>query len=66
MQGKAPKEIDAILTEPLSCFLPGRAKGLSAPLYVSYASLNGFDYFRTQFDICIGRCVLFEGGTEVL
>jgi len=32
-QGKAPKEIHAILTETLVCFLPGRAKNLSAPLY---------------------------------
>ena len=31
LQGKAPKEIDAILTETLACFLPGRAKDLSAP-----------------------------------
>jgi len=31
-QGKAPKEIRAILTETLACFLPGRAKDLSAPL----------------------------------
>jgi len=29
-QGKAPKEIHAILTETLACFLPGRAKYLSA------------------------------------
>jgi len=33
IQGKAPKEIHAILTETLACFLPGRAKDLSAPLY---------------------------------
>ena len=32
LQGKAPKEIHAILTEPLACFLPGRAKDLSALL----------------------------------
>jgi len=31
LQGKAPKEIHANLTEAL-CFLPGRAKDLSAPL----------------------------------
>jgi len=29
---KAPKEIHAILTETLACFIPGRAKDLSAPL----------------------------------
>ena len=34
LQGKAPKEIHVILTETLACFLPGRAKDLSAPLYV--------------------------------
>jgi hypothetical protein len=33
LQGKAPKEIHAILTETSACFLPGRAKELSAPLY---------------------------------
>jgi len=31
-QGKAPKEIHAILTETSLCFLPDRAKDLSAPL----------------------------------
>jgi hypothetical protein len=34
LQGKASKEIHAILTETLGCFLPGRAKNLSAPLYL--------------------------------
>jgi len=37
LQGKEPKEIHAILTETLACFLPGRAKDLSAPLYISCA-----------------------------
>jgi len=32
LQGKAPKEIHAILTETLARFRPGRAKDLSAPL----------------------------------
>jgi len=32
LQGKAPKEIHAILTETLAFFLPGRARDLSAPL----------------------------------
>jgi len=39
LQGKAPKEIHAILTETLACFLPGRAKDLSAPLY-NYGCTN--------------------------
>jgi len=34
LQGKAPKEIHAILTETLACFLPGRAKDLSAPVVI--------------------------------
>ena len=33
LQGKAPNEIHAILTETFASFLPGRAKDLSAPLY---------------------------------
>jgi len=33
LQGKAKKEIDAVLTETLACFLPSRAKDLSASLY---------------------------------
>jgi len=33
LQGKAPKEIHAILTETLAYFLRGRAKDLLAPLY---------------------------------
>jgi hypothetical protein len=32
LQGKVPKEIHAILTETLACFLPDRAKDLSARL----------------------------------
>jgi len=38
LQGKAPKEIHAILTETLACFLPGRAKDLSAPLHAQCMS----------------------------
>jgi hypothetical protein len=33
LQGKAPKEIHAILTETLAYFLPGRAKDLPTLLY---------------------------------
>ena len=33
LQGKAPKEIHAILRETLACFLPGRAKDLTASLF---------------------------------
>jgi hypothetical protein len=34
LHSKAPKEIHAILTETLTCFLLGRAKALPAPLYM--------------------------------
>ena len=34
LQFKAPKEIHAILTETLACFLPGWAKDLSATPYI--------------------------------
>jgi len=46
LQGKAAKEIDAILTETLACFLHRPAKDLSAPLYI--LSLNGFIRFRVH------------------
>jgi len=34
LQDKAPKEIHAILTETLPCFLPGRAKDFSTHFYM--------------------------------
>jgi len=40
LQGKAPKEIHAILRETSACFLPGRAKDLSAPLYVRLRNIT--------------------------
>ena len=40
LQGKAPKEIHDILTETLACFLPGRAKDLSATLYFQFNILH--------------------------
>ena len=40
LQCKAPNEIHAILTETLACFLPDRAKDLSAHLYTSCLSLE--------------------------
>ena len=35
LQGKASKEIHVMLTETLTRFIPGRAKDLSAPLYLT-------------------------------
>jgi len=40
LQGKKPKEIHAILTETLACFLPGRAKNLPAPVYLKCVLLS--------------------------
>ena len=40
-QGKAPEEIQAILTETLACFLPARAKDLSAPMYLQTMKAPG-------------------------
>jgi len=34
LQGKASKEIYAIVTETLTCFVPGRSRDLPAPLYI--------------------------------
>jgi len=48
LQDKAPKEIHAILTETLVCFLPGLAKGLSASLCFSHISrsIQGCSVFQ--------------------
>ena len=50
LQGKAPKEIHAILTETLVCFLPGRANDLPAPLYVR-------SLMWTKHVACVEECV---------
>ena len=47
LQGKTQKEIHAILTETLTCFLPGRAKDISAALYFSIS--------HTIFPTCLFR-----------
>ena len=52
LQGKAPKEIHAILTETLVYFLPGRAKDLSASLYI----------LRTFIFIVVQVCAKFPDG----
>ena len=41
LQGKAPEEIHAILTETLVCFLTSRAKDLSASLYFVTQQVSG-------------------------
>ena len=45
LQGKEPKEIHASLTETLACFLPGRAKDLSAPQYIFSSESFNSTYF---------------------
>jgi len=49
LQGKEPKEIHAILRETLACFLPGRAKDLSAPLCThQQRSTNMYSHMTTE------------------
>jgi len=71
LQGKAPKEIHAILTETLACFLPGRAKDLSAPLYCEWsfvelqllviiaATMLLFICFCFPYKFIKGECIVF-------
>ena len=54
LQGKAPKEIHAILTQTLACFLPGSAKDLSAPLYY----ITHFNNIETRAVI---KCLFLQG-----
>ena len=42
LQGKAPKDIHAIQTETLACFLPGRGKALSATMYILVDRYSSF------------------------
>jgi len=53
LQGKTPKEIHAILTETLTCFLPGRANDLSAPLYNSFTTYDksGIALYNLRYQI---------------
>ena len=53
LQGKAQKEIHAILIETLACFLPGRAKDLSAV----GAKLSRLSCFTGQTPVCYGTRV---------
>jgi len=46
LQGKAPKEIHAILTKTLPCFLPGRVKDLLTPLYFGNKLSNTLYKYR--------------------
>jgi len=62
LQGKAPKEIYAILTETLACFLPVRAKDFSAPL-------QGNNYKHqddTNFEVKNNECKVGGATTRIL
>jgi len=59
LQGKARKEIHVILTEILAFFLPGRAKNLSAPLYVFVAVIFSLCYLLGLCLILFQRLRLF-------
>jgi len=59
LQVKAPKEIHAILTETLACFLPGEAKDLSAPLYIETA-LNNVPSRYTKASTIFIQDILYE------
>ena len=53
LQGKEPKEIHAILTETLGCFLPDRAKDLLESLYYPvtefFLSTRSQEYLVSDF-----------------
>jgi len=51
LQGKAPKEIHAILTETLAYFLPGRLKDLPAPLYCLNIRVEPQKFLLTTYRI---------------
>jgi len=53
LQGKAPKEIHAILTETLAFFLPGLAKDLSAPPVQSYTTLSLLELPLINLELCL-------------
>ena len=58
LQGKAPKEIHAIVTETLACFFPGWAEDLSAPLpheniYLQSMSWNPLLFICSKCQILI-------------
>ena len=59
LQGKAPKEINSILTETLDCFLTGRANDLSAPLYKKY-NLQQTTLFASQMTHHVRICNTLE------
>ena len=62
LQGKAPKEIQGILTETLACFLPGRAKDLSAP-HVHVLLWHLFIYLQFRESVSSSGHTVSKNGT---
>jgi len=60
LQVKAQREIHAVLTETLACFLPGRAKDLSASLYGKPCCTVNIltwimDHIRLLYTVCVTK-----------
>jgi len=66
LQGKAPKEIHTILTEKLTCFLPGRAKDLSAPLYGVRLSTGFICLFIVQQRVYANKVMVFHSNFIII
>jgi len=66
LQGKAPKEIHAILTETLAFFLPARAKDLSAPLYGDWSSTSISNVYTTEILAPLPHCSVSEPRLTIL
>jgi len=52
LRGKALKEIHAILTETLTCFLPDRVKDLSTPLYNITQEVSVYFNYVSMYSRC--------------
>ena len=70
LQGKAPKEIHAILTETLACFLPGRTKDLSVYMAVRekkfFAVTFSGIFYKTPPDGKISRKVIHSRPVTII
>ena len=60
LQGKPPKEIHAILTETLACFLPGRPKDLWAHLYKGKCRSGSAGSYLQPQARCLNAVVLYQ------
>jgi hypothetical protein len=60
LQGKVLKEIHEFLTETLACFLSGRARDLSAPLYMQKL----INFFQTLIQVSTKRFCQTSGQSK--